>query len=193
MRNLFALQAPIVTTTHGGYTLLLANNPTFYDVARAPWGTRWEESSLTRWQDSLRAELERDLGPKPGEIATDRWMTIQAWHHMKQDPTGLATAVIYRVRSFWAFTPRTPLAPPLRLIVGAWYAILITGGLISWFWSIFQRSPAAWLSLGLLLSLQLIHLFYWTDSRMRSPLHPLLAIMLVQGLNSIMASIRQPR
>ena len=42
-RQLSAVGRPIVTTTHGGYTLLLANNPYFYQhLRREPWGSVWD-------------------------------------------------------------------------------------------------------------------------------------------------------
>jgi 4-amino-4-deoxy-L-arabinose transferase-like glycosyltransferase len=41
-RNWVEIGRPIVTTTHGGYTLLLANNERFYDWTRdGAWGTVW--------------------------------------------------------------------------------------------------------------------------------------------------------
>ena len=42
IRNQIVVGRPIVSTTHGGYTLLLGNNPSFYDHLRtAPRGTVW--------------------------------------------------------------------------------------------------------------------------------------------------------
>ncbi len=43
MRNQRSLGQPIWATTHGGYTLLLANNPPLYNHLRSPgWPTFWE-------------------------------------------------------------------------------------------------------------------------------------------------------
>lgn len=65
IRNWFVFGVPILTTTHGGYTLLLANNPVFNrEVVQQPWGTVWEEASLLAWQSNLESQVERDLGPR---------------------------------------------------------------------------------------------------------------------------------
>jgi hypothetical protein len=43
VRNSLVLGKPVLTTTHGGYTLLLGNNPHFYEHLRtAPWGSTWK-------------------------------------------------------------------------------------------------------------------------------------------------------
>ena len=64
IRNQLQFGRPIVTTTHGGYTLLLANNPEFYQWLRAgPWGSVWRA-------DQFDAEWNRR---KPqGEVQSDR-------------------------------------------------------------------------------------------------------------------------
>ncbi|MFX9077435.1 hypothetical protein ABTN32_20465, partial [Acinetobacter baumannii] len=42
VRNWLVFGVPILTTTHGGYTLLLGNNSVFtQDVVQQPWGTVW--------------------------------------------------------------------------------------------------------------------------------------------------------
>lgn len=194
LRNAWVLGYPILTTTHGGYTLLLANNPVFYaEVARQPWGTVWEGASLARWQADMLAEMERELGPALGEVASDRWQTQRAWKFLREDVPGFLHGVLYRLRSFWSLTPRgeharqvphrqNRLAPVVfdRVIpqfVTAWYAVFLGGAA----WGLIQivRSRGWWscvLWLGLVGSVQLVHLLYWTDTRMRAPLHPLLAV-----------------
>lgn len=199
LRNAWVLGHPILTTTHGGYTLLLANNPVFYaEVARQPWGTVWDGASLARWQADLHAEMAQELGPAPGEIASDRWQTQRAWKCLREDVPGFLYGMLYRVRSFWSLMPRgehthvdlhgaaRPVgvvsADAVRLLVAVWYALCF--GLAAW-GMVRLMQNRAWWAVGLLLgsmgSMQLVHLFYWTDTRMRAPLHPLLAVCAAGG------------
>ena len=61
LRNARALGEPVWTTTHGGYTLALANNPTYYDeVLDGPPGAVWSGPNQRRWWD---ADQPRDGRP----------------------------------------------------------------------------------------------------------------------------------
>ena len=52
IRNQAVFDRPILMTTHGGYTLHLANNEVFYEkVVRGPAGAVWDGKSLRRWQE----------------------------------------------------------------------------------------------------------------------------------------------
>ena len=49
-RNARVLGEPVWTTTHGGYTLALANNPVYYsDVLEGPPGTVWSGLHQAEW------------------------------------------------------------------------------------------------------------------------------------------------
>ena len=63
IRNQVQFGRPIVTTTHGGYTLLLANNPEFYHWLRSgPWGSVWRADQFNAdWnRRKPRDELQAD-------------------------------------------------------------------------------------------------------------------------------------
>jgi hypothetical protein len=182
IRNQLVLGSPILTTTHGGYTLLLGNNPVFYDeVARKPWGTVWDGASLERWQHAMLAEMDADLGPNADEVAADRWQAAKAWGHIQADPAGFGWAVWYRVRSLWSLAPRGPkgeaLPVAVRWLVAGWYATLFglaIAGAVIWYR---DHRPGLWVLLLFIASIQGMHLIYWTDTRMRAPLHPVLALL----------------
>ena len=186
-RNLLVFGTPRLTTTHGGYTLLLANNPVFYrEVAEQPWGTTWDGDSLNRWQTAMLAEMDRALGPAASEIEKDRWQSQQAWRTIQQDPAGFTAGAWYRVRSFWSLAPRGPQATGsgwLSAAVRGWYLSLFiaaaVGSVLLWR----ARTPGLWIPLLSIAALQTVHLFYWTDTRMRLPIHPLLAVLAVAGLS----------
>jgi len=185
VRNALVFGQPILTTTHGGYTLLLANNPVFYDeVARQPWGTVWSGDSLERWQRSMNLVAAAELNGDSSETAVDRWQSQRAWQYIRQDPSGFAAAVAYRVRSLWSLSPRgeAQLGGWAGRLVAAWYALLFA--LAAWgLWLQFRRN-ARWAMVFVLFvaSLQAVHLLYWTDTRMRAPLHPMLALLAVLPL-----------
>ena len=75
IRNQIQFGRPIVTTTHGGYTLLLANNPDFYQWLRSgQWGSVWQA-------DQFNAAWDRR---KPAdELAADRQAYAEAWQTIR--------------------------------------------------------------------------------------------------------------
>jgi hypothetical protein len=178
VRNQLQFGVPILTTTHGGYTLLLANNPVFYDVARQPWGATWDGKSLEAWQQNMLAEAARDLGPQLDEVSLDRWQARRAWQVIHSDPGGFAAAAWYRVRSFWSLAPRGEAAASgsAAVLSAGWYGCLLLFSAAG-VWRSDRGNQSTTLMLLLFAALlQLVHLWYWTDTRMRSPLHPVLAV-----------------
>ena len=70
-RNAAVFGRPIAMTTHGGYTLHLANNAVFYgEVVRGSVGAVWGGESLERWQEGERA---RFLDEVLGASRVDAW------------------------------------------------------------------------------------------------------------------------
>jgi hypothetical protein len=184
IRNAIVFGEPCATTTHGGYTLLLANNPVFYnEVARQPWGTVWSHDSLEAWQRAMLAEAEKELGPSPGEIALDRWQAAQARRNIQQDPSGFTMAVLYRVRSLWSLSPRNKTLGWAAWLVAVWYGALFIAAAVG-LWREARRDLRwAVIALLLIVSIQAVHLVYWTDTRMRAPLHPVFALLAAVALS----------
>ena len=61
-RNWAVFGRPIVMTTHGGYTLHLANNARFYYfVVRGPAGAVWGGEGLSYWQSMQREDFYSDV------------------------------------------------------------------------------------------------------------------------------------
>jgi hypothetical protein len=179
-RNFVTLGEPLLTTSHGGYTLLLGNNPVFYaEVAEQPWGTVWSGESLNRWQNAMLTQMDADLGPDANELQQDRWQQRQARQAIAADPAGFRAAVWYRIRSFWSLTPRgsvsfagTGWSSIIGLFYAAWFITALMGA-VRGLWGKLPGQLWCWL---FLITLQGVHLFYWTDTRMRMPLDPCLAI-----------------
>ena len=192
LRNTLVLGRPILTTTHGGYTLLLGNNPVFYDeVARQPWGTVWSGDSLERWQRKMLADMDADLGPDADESAKDRWQANRAWEHIAADPTGFFAATWYRLRSFWSLAPRGADLVWVSWLVGLWYGAVFAAAAVGLAAMLWQRTSGTWVLLAYVAALQGVHLVYWTDARMRMPVHPVLAVFVAATVNALMSQRRR--
>lgn len=108
-------------TTHGGYTLLLANNPVFYrEVVAKDWSAVWPEESLRAWQADMEREMSAADPPIGGEVARDRWMQAHAWETIRREPRLFLMACAYRIVSFWGLAPRGAQQATLpRMVVWA--------------------------------------------------------------------------
>ena len=187
VRNQLVFGHPILTTTHGGYTLLLANNPVYdREVVQQPWGTIWSGESLAKWQVEIEQQLNADLGPHPTEPQRDAWMSAEAKEFIRENPSRFVQAALHRVRSLWSIAPHgegTSLPAFVRLGVAAFYVVEFLLA-VAGFWFILRRGEwPHWLpGLLLILTIQAVHLAYWTDARMRTPLEPVLALLAARGL-----------
>lgn len=187
IRNQVVMGSPILMTTHGGYTLLLANNPVFYtDVVDQGWGTEWKKDSFDRWQGEVEADLSQQLGDHATEVDRDRWQGLWARQFIASQPGRFLKAVVYRVRSLWSTTPQGDSAAAagssLIQFVGWFYTIELLAlaiGLVAVGFRITRGAcPAApWCPLlALVLTVQLVHLVYWTNARMRAPIVPVICL-----------------
>lgn len=216
VRNSFLFGRPIVTTTHGGYTLLLGNNPVFYhEVVARPWGTVWDDAAAdwghraqrgpTAWLNGVEAELRTELGPQADdEPCRDRWMYRRARDNIATEPGLFLRSCRLRFLRFWNVVPLSPArgAMPTFVLwsVGLFYAVVTatfllglgrlcvsgtrragegSGGrrasdLIPWFWPVL-----------LIASFCLVHLFFWSNARMRAPIVPAIAVVAAAGCRLI--------
>jgi 4-amino-4-deoxy-L-arabinose transferase-like glycosyltransferase len=183
IRNQIVFGRPIITTTHGGYTLLLGNNQEFYQYLRTgEWGNVWNATKLSgKWEGVLR-------GWGADEVAIDREAYHQAWENIAYDPGMFAYSCLARVGRLWAVLPHrvspdeSPSRQGLRYAVAIWYLLellLAAAGL--WFaGKRLTRAPWVW-ALLLLLSFTAVHALYWTDMRMRAPLMSVVALLAAHG------------
>ena len=75
IRNLMVLGEPIWTTTHGGYTLALANNPVYYDdVLNGPPGRVWTGHDQWLWWDGVNKATSGMTEPQ-----ADRYLKQTVW------------------------------------------------------------------------------------------------------------------
>jgi hypothetical protein len=121
VRNQIQFGRPIVTTTHGGYTLYLANNPDFYRWLRTgEWGSVW-------WSKEFDAAWEQRR-PRD-ELQADRMAYQEALQTIRREPASFAEACLVRLGRFWSPLPHqiTPQETSLRRWsrygVALWYAV----------------------------------------------------------------------
>ncbi len=195
IRNQLVFGSPILMTTHGGYTLLLANNPVFYDeVVDRGWGSEWTKPSFDQWQRDLQTTLISQLGPDTTELDRDRWQSLQARRFIAEEPGRFLKATWYRVRSLWSTTPQSDTAASrnawLVQLVG-WYYTAVLLAFVAGMLVVAVRvcrcgglpRPCAWWPLfALVLTVQTVHLVYWTNARMRAPIVPVISLFAVAGM-----------
>lgn len=195
IRNQIHFGRPILATTHGGYTLLLGNNPSFYEYLRSGgWGEVW-------WSDELDAELGRRLtsGQPSDELRNDRLAYDEAKRNIRREPAMFLYASLVRVGRLWSLLPHqvsegeSVFGRLARYSVGLWYAAVLglaALGAVALARQSIGISPAAvrgWIAAMLLvLSFTAVHAVYWTDMRMRAPLMPVVALAAGAGLRRLL-------
>ncbi len=187
LRNALAMGRPIVTTTHGGYTLLLGNNPSFYrEVVEQPLGTVWDGShgpGQEAWAAAINAELD-GLGLR-SEVARDQWMSEAAWSWIINEPVSFLRACLLRFIRFWNVVPTGPAGDvpgPVTAAVAAYY-VLVLGAALVGLGTALRTDAVRWTPLLLLIaSFCIVHLFYWSNARMRAPVMPAVAVLAAGAL-----------
>ena len=132
-------------------------------------------------QGILVGQMDRQIGPAAGELAQDRWMYDRAWQAISASPRLFLRACLLRFAEFWNVMPLSPSRTAISAILvwslAAGYVIelvLFIVGLAS----LFRRGIGLWyFPLLLVLNFTLVHLFYWSNMRMRAPLVPIIALV----------------
>lgn len=195
MRNNRMIGYPVWATTHGGYTLLLANNPLFYDYLHQPP----EDQTTWNAERFLIAYSHRyDGDPTTAAFWTTDWkspgvITVAVTEHeddqlayraakatITRQPGMFLWSSLVRVYRLW-----TPF--PHRTDDRSWLAVVAIGGYYTVFyimialglWRLGREilQPRWWPVLTLVATLTLVHAVYWSNIRMRAPAIPCLAII----------------
>ena len=188
IRNWCVFDRLIVTTTHGGYTLLLGNNDDAYhqEVLAAqesgPYSGLWNS---VPWQNELDRELARANITLNNEVDRDRWMKRKAWDWIRHHPIEFLESCLLRQKRFWSVRPGGADVIPLPVVV-RWgittFYLLELGAAAIGLWSLRREEWRAWWPLVLLVvSFALVHVVYWSNLRMRAPVEPVLALLAARG------------
>lgn len=182
LRNAVQWGRPIATTTHGGYTLYLANNPILYDHWGRSVSREWDEERFhERWRDQ-RSQVE------PGnELELDRLAQSLAWSTITGDPASAIRGCGIRLGWFWAWWPSSRQASAAsQCAIGLWYAVTTLLALVGVGHAIRGRWRREWLpGLLLVVSLSVVHSVYWSNMRMRAPAIPVIVLLAGLGIERI--------
>ncbi|MDA1165704.1 MAG: hypothetical protein O3B13_21615, partial [Planctomycetota bacterium] len=178
LRNARQFNHPIVMTTHGGYTLLLGNNETFFQqVVAGKSGATWTEASLETWKAENKRKL-ASMGIAPSdEVSEDAAQVKLAKTWIIANPTKFLRACRLRIRRFWACRPSVaPGVPPVLVqLVGYYYSsvfVLAIVGALRW-WKLWLKY---WPLPAFVLALTIVHSVYWSNARMRSAAVPVITL-----------------
>jgi 4-amino-4-deoxy-L-arabinose transferase-like glycosyltransferase len=191
LRNQAALGKFVITTTHGGYTLLLGNNRFFYRHLREqPWGEVWDAASLQQELASIDSRNNRGENPtEPLELVQDRYDYQLARQTIRDEPGMFVYSSLVRMGRLWTPLPHRLSMDEswerraMRYAVAAWYTgtlIAVLGGIVvlrAQLW----RTPWVWAIL-LCFSFTVVHSVYWSNMRMRAPLMPAIYLIAVSAL-----------
>jgi 4-amino-4-deoxy-L-arabinose transferase-like glycosyltransferase len=173
IRNFVQFGEPIWTTTHGGYTLALANNPVYYrEVLDGPPGRVWTGHDQWIWWDSVNRTTTGMSEPQ-----ADRYLRDEALKLARAEPASFGRASLARLAHFWAVAPAAAVYPaPARWATLIWTIPLFLALAIG----LFQPRAWAWPQVCAplaILGLTMVHAFFWTDLRMRAPIVPAIALV----------------
>jgi hypothetical protein len=203
LRNTRVIGHPVWATSHGGYTLLLGNNTSFYDYLRnGEAGTTWDAEPFLlayshRYDADPRTEaFWKNHWDRPGVITAqvtehedDRLAYEAARATIEREPAMFLWSCVVRVFRLWTPIPhRTPNRSwMVTITVGCYYSILYAAALLG-LWKLGREILRSkwWPMWTLVLTLTIVHAVYWSNIRMRAPAIPVLAIIAA-------AAIRRPK
>jgi 4-amino-4-deoxy-L-arabinose transferase-like glycosyltransferase len=172
-RNSLIFGVPVWTTTHGGYTLALANNEVYYrDVLNGPPGAVWTGDEQWRWWDSVNRATAAMTEPE-----ADRFLRNTVWKLAFDQPGTFLRACLSRLARFWSLAPATAVySPVVRWATALWTVPLWIALVLG----LFRRQLWQWPQVAAplcVIGLTLVHVLYWTDLRMRAPIVPAIALI----------------
>ncbi len=204
VRNQRVFDRWIATTTHGGYTLLLGNNPDFYQhLAAAPRGEPWllpTDDYLMEQCRELHSEMVApriNLSGSEQELFDDALAYYCAREHIHAHPEQFVRACFYRVGQFWNPLPHamseeeSTSRAVVRWSIAVWYVAIYSAIVVTIWqrrhllgrrpWR--QRGSFPWLLLILVVfSFAAAHVTYWSNLRMRGPIMPALYLLAASAL-----------
>jgi hypothetical protein len=173
IRNALVLGEPIITTTHGGYTLALANNEPYYrDVLAGSSGRVWTGKDQFLWWDSVTQATAGMSEPE-----ADRFLRQTVIRLAVKQPATFLRACVDRLNRFWSVAPAVAVySPVIRLATAIWTIPLWMALAIG----LLRREQWSWPRIAAplaIVGLSLVHTLYWTDIRMRAPIVPAIALV----------------
>jgi 4-amino-4-deoxy-L-arabinose transferase-like glycosyltransferase len=207
IRNYRTFRVVKFTTTHGGYTLWLANNPDYYDWLRSGKGTAWpgptEDEQVAEAYKLGKFFLFSTDQPERIDRAWHRWSqegrhfdftTLEfdadaefkdrAWETIRAQPGTFVYASLLRVGHLWSPLPQqtspseSTLRKAARYLVAIWYVGVYLLAFAGAAKLKKELLGTPWMwGLTLCLVFTAVHAVYWSNLRMRAPLMPVVALL----------------
>jgi 4-amino-4-deoxy-L-arabinose transferase-like glycosyltransferase len=178
VRNALIFGEPVWTTTHGGHTLALANNPTYYhEVLDGPTDAVWSGPGQRVWFEKITLETVGMTEPE-----ADRFLRREALRLARERPGDFLRASAKRLGRFCGVAPSSAVyGRTTRLATAAWTVPLWLAVVVA----LVNRETWRWppiAAVAAVLALSMVHAFYWTDMRMRAPIVPALALLAARAV-----------
>ncbi|QDU64654.1 hypothetical protein Pan216_55450 [Planctomycetes bacterium Pan216] len=175
VRNQVVLGRPILTTTHGGYTLWLGQNPVYFREVVAGPNATWPAASFQDWS------LENTYRTRgKSELQRNDYYRDQALRWMIQHPRNAARSIGHHLVSLWGLAPN--YGPRLgQFLCSVFYGIVFALAVLGLFQAKAWAQPFVILPVTIVATTA-VHAVYWSNLRMRTPLMPVLAILAAWGL-----------
>ena len=194
IRNQRQVGHPIWATSHGGYTLLLANNPSFYNYLRSGgFGEAWDAQPFLnayehRYEgDPNEAEFWNQawpVTPQPmqgfSEYDDDRRCYFAARATIDREPQMFLWSCVVRVARLWAPMPHhTPDRSWIKIVIVGVFYLMTYLAIAVGLWRLGRKvlHPRWWAILTLAFTLSGVHAIYWSNLRMRAPIIPAMSIL----------------
>jgi hypothetical protein len=196
VRNARTFGHPIWATTHGGYTLLLANNDSFYRyLSKGRFGHPWDaDDFLDAFQHRYEGDpreasfWSRDWDGEPSyeggvsEYEDDRLCYESAVAAIKRQPKLFGWSAIVRVARLWSPFPHDLPGRSNKsiIIIGCFYTLLYAAVLVTIIRHRRTVFGSRWWAIWLLaVTLTGVHAVYWSNLRMRAPAVPAIMVLAV--------------
>ena len=198
-RNYRVFGEPKLTTTHGGYTLLLANNRSLYNAfAKGERLGDWE-AETQEFQAILSQAYPFQVRSSEGELKRDQAYSEAAWETMVESPLRCLQTSLVRLYWFWSPMPHGSQEESrarhiLRICIAVFYCIQF--GFAAYGVKQFGTwaTTTKWYFVGWLsfaFALTALHSVYWSNLRMRAPLVPMLSVLSILGLRALLQKIQR--
>ncbi len=182
IRNWIQFGRPIITTTHGGFTLALANNPEFYAHLRATPTEPWD-AERHNWAGVMLQYAHTPVD----ELENNRECYKLAWQAIRDEPRMFLRACAFRLSRLWGVLPlalsgQNSRDVTARYLVAAYYLVEYVLAFVGLCALGRKLLVTPWIfALLLAASFTLVHACYWTDMRMRAPLVPAVTLVAAAG------------
>lgn len=213
-RNFRSVGYPVWATTHGGYTLLLGNNPSFYDYLQSGSADgKWDSKSFQiayshRYDGDPRTEEfwqqpwdgPREVqDPAVVETVTEHSDDLLAYESARavigRQPLMFLWAAGVRVGRLWSPFPHAleGRASWLVTMVGVYSCGLYVAMFVGCFRLRRTLCTSKWLPvLTLFVTLSVVHAVYWSNIRMRAPAIPAIALLAACAIAPLRVGIHRP-